>query len=348
MLGTNKSPAALAGAHRAKDFTMTNVDTAAARPPASNVILLSGYRSPALSREEEDRLVTTFNNKLARKAGTPRHHGPKRPTREEERELIPKAQNGDLAARQRLALGNDWLVWELSKSFRSGRNVPDEIQRNELASISAFSDKPSEDAKRLLSDDDAAENTFDKAFRPSEDARRLSDYDVVAAGREGLLEAIDGFDLTQPYRLSTFAREYILGRIREAVKERRRRGEAGETRADPFVHSHGDATVEEVAAATKLKTPEAALKSAEAARVGSPPAMLKRIAREGASDFPARRSYGRDGRPLWRAHDVHEWIEANIEPIEITDADIAPLDLHFEPFEIGDLHDVIDIPKRAR
>jgi hypothetical protein len=74
--------------------------------------------------------------------------------------------------------------------------------------------------------------------------------DLVAAGILGLARAIKDFDLRRNNGLGCFAEERIREEIRREVKRWRKRGQAGETRADRWLYHHRGATAEEVSAAT--------------------------------------------------------------------------------------------------
>jgi RNA polymerase sigma factor (sigma-70 family) len=62
--------------------------------------------------------------------------------------------------------------------------------------------------------------------------------DLIGAGVLGFWEAINRFDLRRNNRLGAFAEWWIRKRVRLAVREWRRGGQAGETRADRFVYSN--------------------------------------------------------------------------------------------------------------
>ncbi len=81
--------------------------------------------------------------------------------------------------------------------------------------------------------------------------------DLIAAGLLGLGEAIAEYDLRRNTRLSSFAIHKIRNAVRAEVKRWRRRGQAGETRADRWVYSHSDSTPEQVATKVGCSTDDA-------------------------------------------------------------------------------------------
>ena len=85
--------------------------------------------------------------------------------------------------------------------------------------------------------------------------------DIVAAGALGFTEALAEYDLRRNTRFASLAAPLIRYRIADAVRAWRRRGQAGETRADRHLYSHRDATAEQVVAAVgcQLRDAQAAV-----------------------------------------------------------------------------------------
>jgi hypothetical protein len=85
--------------------------------------------------------------------------------------------------------------------------------------------------------------------------------DLVAAGMEGLWIAIVRFDLQRNNGLRVYAEFWIRKKMREAVKDWRRGGQAGATRADCYAYDNPNATAEEVAnkIGCSLRNAEAAI-----------------------------------------------------------------------------------------
>jgi DNA-directed RNA polymerase specialized sigma subunit len=88
--------------------------------------------------------------------------------------------------------------------------------------------------------------------------------ELIAAGCHGFLEAIDRYDLRRNNRLSTYAAAWIRNKMQLAVRDWRRGGQAGETRADRYVYDNRDATPEQVAAKVgcSIKTAKEAIRRA--------------------------------------------------------------------------------------
>lgn len=85
--------------------------------------------------------------------------------------------------------------------------------------------------------------------------------DLVAAGLLGLVEAIATFDLQRNNGLKAHAEWLIRKELRKEAKQWRKRGGAGETRADRWIYNHRNATAAEVVAAVggTLEEAEAAI-----------------------------------------------------------------------------------------
>ena len=62
-------------------------------------------------------------------------------------------------------------------------------------------------------------------------------------------EALAKYDHRRNTRLGSLAMPLIKWRIKDCVRDWRRRGQAGATKADRFLLSHSDATVEQVVSA---------------------------------------------------------------------------------------------------
>lgn len=89
----------------------------------------------------------------------------------------------------------------------------------------------------------------------------LQECDLIAAGMAGFAEALAKYDLRRNTRLGSLAMSLIEWRIKDYVRDWRRRGQAGATRADRFLCSHSDATAEQVVSAVggSLRDAEAAI-----------------------------------------------------------------------------------------
>jgi RNA polymerase sigma factor (sigma-70 family) len=94
--------------------------------------------------------------------------------------------------------------------------------------------------------------------------------DLVAAGLLGLCEAIAKFDLRRKNGFFAYAKWLIREEIREAAKEWRKRGQAGETRADRYVYDNPNATPDDIAKKVGCSVSDAgaATQRAEAYRNG--------------------------------------------------------------------------------
>src|SRR5262245_11627935 len=100
---------------------------------------------------------------------------------------------------------------------------------------------PKKDDRDLLraaqQNDVAAKDELIRRYRPTVEAI-ASEYwgpprdDLISAGYVGLLEAIRRFDLTRNTSLRAYAASWIKKGIRDLVKDWRKGGQSGETRAD--------------------------------------------------------------------------------------------------------------------
>jgi DNA-directed RNA polymerase specialized sigma subunit len=133
------------------------------------------------------------------------------------------------------------------------------IERPAIISLSDHRPALSRDEERELIQkarrgDQAAKGrlviAFDRLVRKLAGSFRKDDRipgdDIIAAGRMGLIEAINRFDLEGPWRLSTYARHYIVSRMRLAVRDWAAHGLTSDSAADRWLASHRGATAEQI------------------------------------------------------------------------------------------------------